>query len=265
MPTRHSEIAKIPFHVIAHRGFRAHYAENTLVSFEKALASGANMFELDVRMTNDEVVVILHDPTILRLGGQRLHVSAMTWDQLKQINLMDKKARHLKSGSVLSLEQLFSTFGSDVYYDVEVKICKYHTLQHKHTLCSKVIELVNRFDLGNHVMATSFELEILQFLKDKNNVTLGFNFSRELPDEWLLEKLQGLDVRLCPHHKLLNEEVLHNFRERGFKVIPWVVNRQKRSLELLYWGVDGIITDNPETLVSLLDSLSPNPYDYVLP
>jgi len=255
MPTKHAESIKSPFQVVAHRGFRAHYAENTMVSFEKALEAGATMFELDVRMTKDEVVVVLHDPTLLRLGGQRLHVSAMTWDVLKQINLLDKKARHLKSGSVLTLEELFATFGPQVYYDVEVKICKYHSLYHKHTLCNKVIELVDRFGLNAHVLVTSFELEIIEYLKDKDHLRLGYNFSRELPDEWLYEKLQKFEARLCPHEKLLNEEVLLGLKKLGFRVIPWVVNRERRMMELLYWGVDGIITDNPETLVSVLESI----------
>lgn len=255
MPTRHAEKSKIPFQVVAHRGFKAHYAENTLVSFEKAIEAGATMLELDVRMTEDEVVVILHDPTLLRLGGHRLHVSEMSWSVLKTINLLDKKARHLRSGSVLTLEQLFQTFGKSVYYDVEIKTAKHHLLHHKHKLCSHVIELVERFDLDNYVMATSFELDIIQYLHDKNNLRLGYNFKGEMPDAWLFDKLKKMEASLCPHHGLVTEESLQTFKEMKFKVIPWVVNSEKRMMELLYWGVDGIISDNPEKLARLLERI----------
>lgn len=255
MPTHHAEKSNIPFQVIAHRGFKAHYAENTLLSFEKAIEAGATMLELDVRMTKDEVVVILHDATLLRLGGHRLHVSEMSWNVLKTINLMDKKARHLRSGSVLTLEQLFERFGNSVYYDVEIKTSRHHLLQHKHTLCSRVIELVERFDLDPFVMATSFELDILHYLHDNNNLRLGYNFKGEMPDEWLFEKLRKINARLCPHHALVTEESLAKFKEMKFKVIPWVVNSERRMLELLYWGVDGIISDHPERLSKLIERI----------
>lgn len=255
MPTKHAEKLKNPFQIVAHRGFKAHYAENTLISFEKAIEAGATMLELDVRMTQDEVVVILHDPTLLRLGGHRLHVSQMSWSVLKTINLMDKKARHLRSGSVLTLEQLFERFGNSVYYDVEIKTSKHHLLHHKHQLCNRVIDLVARFDLDHYVMATCFELDVLQYLHDNNNLRLGYNFKGEMPDQWLFDKLKKIDARLCPHHALVTEESLSKFKEMKFKVIPWVVNSERRMHELLYWGVDGIISDNPEKLTRLLERI----------
>jgi glycerophosphoryl diester phosphodiesterase len=75
------------FQIVAHRGFKAHYAENTMISFEKAVEAKATMLELDVRMTKDEVIVILHDPTLLRLGKHRWHVSSLLWHSLQEIKI----------------------------------------------------------------------------------------------------------------------------------------------------------------------------------
>lgn len=244
------------FQVVAHRGFKAHYAENTLVSFEKALEVGATMVELDIRMTKDNRVVILHDTTLLRLGNYRRHVSTMTWEELEKINLYDKEARHLKSGSVLSLEKLFKALGKKVCYYIEIKASKRHKQAYKERLCRDAVALTERYGLKEQALFVTFDLPLLQYLSSYNEkLHLGLNFDKELLSKKQLSILKAMRGVLCPNEALLTEELLKQYQTQGFKVIPWVVNDNKRMKELIDWKVDGITTDFPDKLAALIQLL----------
>lgn len=72
--------------VIAHRGNAAHAPENTLESFDQAVALGADALELDVRVSRDGVPVVMHDPTLLRTAGRRDAVAALTAAELASVD-----------------------------------------------------------------------------------------------------------------------------------------------------------------------------------
>ena len=241
------------FQCVAHRGYRAHYAENTLRAFEKALEVGATMLELDVRLTKDDVVVVLHDPTMLRLGNDRRHVSSICWEELKDLDLHDAKARHFKSGSVLSLEKLLSTFGKQTNYYIEIKKrTKGHPSEHQKHLCDLTIELVRKYDLEDHTMYVAFDPWVLTYYRSCcPNARLGLNFRHPPPSAHLLSDLKKLGAVLCPHRKLMSHQAVQAWKRKGFRVIPWVVNNPEDMKLFKEMGVDGITTDNPELLVKL--------------
>jgi glycerophosphoryl diester phosphodiesterase len=73
--------------IAAHRGACLLAVENTLRAFELALEAGADLIETDVRATRDGHLVLFHDPTLQRLSGRSEHVSALAWDELRDIPL----------------------------------------------------------------------------------------------------------------------------------------------------------------------------------
>ncbi|HKO15027.1 MAG TPA: glycerophosphodiester phosphodiesterase family protein [Gemmatimonadaceae bacterium] len=81
--------------VIAHRGNSAHAPENTLAAFDQALAAGADALELDVRLTRDGAVVVLHDPDLVRTTGVQGLVGEM---DLAAVELLDAGARFTPDG-----------------------------------------------------------------------------------------------------------------------------------------------------------------------
>lgn len=72
--------------VAGHRGFKATYPENTLLALEKALDLGVAMLEFDLRLSKDNVVVVLHDKTVDRTTNGSGFVGDFTLDQLKQLD-----------------------------------------------------------------------------------------------------------------------------------------------------------------------------------
>lgn len=240
------------FQRVAHRGFRAHYTENTIEAFQKALEVGATMLELDVRMTKDEKLVVLHDATLLRLGDNRRHVASMYWEELKEIDIIDKRAKHYKSGSILRLEELLDQVNSDTNYYIEIKASKRHSKEYEKRLCQKVVDLVHRKDLEPHVMYAAFEFSVLEYYYDCcDPARLGFNFKRSFPKPAIMAKLKKMKAILCPKHKLLDEESFQHCKDQGFRIIPWTVNETERMIELIDMGVDGITTDHPDRLYDL--------------
>lgn len=237
------------FQVVAHRGFRAHFAENTYMSFLKAIEVGATMLELDVRMTRDEKVVVLHDPTLLRLGGQRRHVAHLTWAELQQIDLHDEEARELKSGSVLTLEELFKLGGKTVNYYIEIKGSRPHSAAYERRLCERVVDLVEEYQLSAHVMYVSFNFSVLKYYREQGNLSrLGYNFRDTWPSPSKIQWLKEANAILCPYYRLLDKECVQRYQGEGFRLIPWVVNEPE---EMRYWidaGIDGVTTDNPFAL-----------------
>lgn len=241
------------FQNVAHRGFRGHYAENTLLAFEKALEYGATMLELDVRMTRDEVIVVMHDPTLMRLGTNHGHVSDFLWEELKEMEIYDAKARHVQSGRVLNLERLFQCVGDNTHYYLEIKTSRKHPVSHAHRLCDLLVDMVLEHELQNHVLFCTFQFHLLEYLHEhKTPNRLGYNFEHQ----WLglanYPKLQEMNAIVCPDHNMLTRERFDEIKEHGLQVIPWVINDQERMRELIEWGVDGITTDFPDRLTELL-------------
>ncbi len=73
--------------ITAHRGASINNPENTMAAFRAALAAGANYIELDVQRTSDEVIVVVHDGDLLRLGGDPRKVDALTLADLETIDI----------------------------------------------------------------------------------------------------------------------------------------------------------------------------------
>lgn len=71
--------------VIAHRGFKSKYPENSMLAFDEALKAGAQALETDVHLTHDGVVVLSHDPTLSRCFGRKDKILDKTWDEIKDL------------------------------------------------------------------------------------------------------------------------------------------------------------------------------------
>lgn len=245
-------VTKWPFMAVAHRGFKAYYPENTLVSFEKAVAAGANMLEFDVRLTRDGVPVIFHDTTLSRLGGNKKHLRTLMWEELKGIQLKDHRKDVIHLGNIPSLHDVLEIYKDQVNYYIELKTSEGAPLSQKMALCKAVLETVKKHRLANHVMIVSFSptlLEICHCLSPKGK--LGLNFKRKFPGKNDLKKLHQMNTALCPMHELLNQQNISQLKKKGFRVFPWVVNKKTRMESLMNWGVDGITTDDIATLISL--------------
>jgi glycerophosphoryl diester phosphodiesterase len=231
--------------VFAHRGASAHAPENTLAAFELALAHGANGVELDVKLSADGEVVVIHDATIDRTTGEKGHVSKLTLAALRELDAGSFFSEEFRGEKIPTLAEVFETIGRRTLINVE--LTNYST--RNDGLANKVCGLVKRFGLEERILFSSFLSSNLKrtrgLLPDVPRGLLalggwmgwwarsfGFNFGDY---QALHPNLEDVSPRQVAR--------VHRLKRR---VLVWTVNTSDDMRRLISWGVDGIFTDEPK-------------------
>jgi glycerophosphoryl diester phosphodiesterase len=211
-----------PF-LIGHRGARAVHAipENTLASFDRALADGCDGFEFDVRLTADGVAVVCHDP----------HSAGIDIAQARAEQLL----------ALPRLEEVLARYHEGAFLDIELKVGGLETM---------VAAMLRKFSPQRGFVISSFVPEVLQQMHAQDTaLPLGLicetraEMSRwkELPVEYVI-----------PHHKLVDPEGITMIKDAGKGILVWTVNDAKGMLRFAQAGVDGIISDDTDLLARTL-------------
>jgi glycerophosphoryl diester phosphodiesterase len=200
--------------LLGHRGARAvrSIPENTLESFDRALADGCDGFEFDVRLTADGQAVICHDP---RFG--RFEIAASTAAQVDQLPHLD---------------DVLSRYQERAFLDIELK---------DGGLEKVTLELLRKYPPRRGFVVSSFLPEVLHAIRaEDRDVPLGLIC--ESPGE--LPRWKALPVEyVIPHHKLAKPSLLRELKEAGKKSFVWTVNDLTGMARFRDLGVDGIISD----------------------
>ncbi len=255
--------AAYPIEIIAHRGDRSRFPENTLPAFQSAIDAGATGLELDLLITADHQIVIHHDfslnPDLCTAdNGSELTETPLIYSLplsfLKTLDCGRKTDPRFKGVRIPTLRELFDLCGSrpDILLNLELK-CE--------PLLTPLPELFARLVLketalsSSPILYSSFNAEVLSALrKIKPDARLLFLFGSEnLPLARVLETARALNVEaLGPDESLLTPESMEQLKP--LRVIPWTVNDPARWRQLIDLGVSGIITDTPQELVRFLSN-----------
>ncbi len=242
--TRHTGIDVLN---IAHRGASACRPENTLEAFTKAVILGADMIEMDVRQTVDGHLVLLHDGTVDRTTNGSGSVSELT--------LVQVKALDAGLGSrIPTLEEVFSHFvRSHVLINLEIKCPGIET---------EVVQLVHRRFYRDRVLISSFQPAILRGIREIDRgmrIGLLVGKTRSLnPVTWVRGAFPlttfrrlAVDTLHLDVHLALPGLIGRCKRER-ISLYVWVVDGEPEMRRLIREGVDGIFTNRPDTLRSVI-------------
>jgi|SRR5215471_8586815 len=208
--------------LLGHRGARAvrSIPENTLESFDRALADGCDGFEFDVRVTADGVAVVCHDASFHRI--EIANAAAVQVPQLPR------------------LCDVLSRYQEAAFLDIELKVRGLEKI---------TLELLRQFPPRRGFVVSSFLPDVLVALREDDHVPLGLIC--ETRDE--LRRWKDLPVGyVIPHHKLTTESLLYELMSAGKKILVWTVNEPKVALRFRDLPVDGIITDETELLCRTL-------------
>lgn len=222
---------------IGHRGAKAHAAENTIVSFRQAINLGAHGIELDVHVSADGELVVIHDFTVDRTTNGKGEVHKLTLAQLKQLTV---EGRH----GIPTLDEVMQAIGKNCFANIEMK--GRHTAQ-------PVADFVERYvkEKGYNYtdfIVSSFQREELQNISRINpNVPLGLLTQASVTQAW--EWAEEFSAKaIHPHFSLLTESNVKKAQAAGLKVYTWTVNEYEDIERVKAYGVDGIISDYPERL-----------------
>ncbi|SFD01421.1 glycerophosphodiester phosphodiesterase [Streptomyces aidingensis] len=215
--------------VIAHRGDPYRARENTLPSIRSALAAGADVVELDVRLTRDGVPVVLHDPTLKRLWGHDLAVARLTAEEV----------RELTGGGVPTLrEALETTFPARTLIDLPEPSAQD---------ARAVVAEVAAEGSARRVYWCGDPAAVRGVRRADPEAEISLTWKRAAPVRESLLR----DVRpawLNHRWSLLDERTVRRAREGGYQVCAWTADTTRAMRRLLELGVDAVHTNRPAVL-----------------
>jgi glycerophosphoryl diester phosphodiesterase len=212
--------------LLGHRGARAEKSipENSLESFELALAQGCVGFEFDVRLSADGQAVICHD------------------EQIRGRTVARSSAEKLR---LPRLDEVLSRYHRSAFLDIELKVAGLEKL---------TADLLSSFPPPRGYVVCSFLPGVLESLHSiDGRIPLGlicetrqqFNRWPQLPIEYVIV-----------HRRLVEKKLAGDLKAAGKKIFVWTVNLPAEMKRFAKWGVDGIISDHPKLLARTLSTHS---------
>jgi len=239
--------------LFAHRGDVAHAPENTLPAFQQAIQKGADGVELDVNLTADGHVIVIHDSNVDRTTDGKGRVDSLTLEVIRKLDAGKWFDEKFAGTQVPLLEEVFETVGRDKIINIELKFANYFTPHEG--LVVKVCELIKRHNNQSQILFSSFFPSSLKIAAQMlPEVPRGLLAARGFLGLWARSFgfMFGDYQALHPHISSVSREQILRAHRLKRRVHVWTVNKPEEILQLKDWGVDGIITDDPQMAVRAL-------------
>jgi glycerophosphoryl diester phosphodiesterase len=237
-----------PVTITAHRGGPPPAPENTLAALDRTIAAGADVAEIDVQLTADGVVVLLHDADLMRMAGDPRRISRVTWAEVASLVQLPDDGSPPDDRRLLTLgEALDHARRHALGLNVELKYYGWDP-----DLAPAVVREVRSRGMEPDVVLMSLSLDGVRQLRElAPDLTVGF-----------VSTLAVGDVSRLPVHfvavpsQAATPRFIRAAHGRGLEVHVWTVNRAGTMAELILRGVDGIITDDPALAVRVRDEMA---------
>ena len=222
---------------IAHRGARGYEPENTLKSFQKALDLHADGIELDVHLSSDGHLIVIHDETIDRTTNGKGFVNTFSLAELKTFLIDDQY-------EIPTLKEVFDLVNKKCLINIELKGLG---------TADKVAALIEEYIADQnwnyeHFIVSSFNWDLLQETSNLNsNIAIGVLTEEDVEKALAFAEVIEAEA-IHPDYQLLNLENVQEMQEKGFMVLPWTVNDTEDIQKIKSYQVDGIISDFPDRL-----------------
>ena len=238
------------FLTIAHRGASAYYPENTLSAFKAAIEMEADMMELDILLSKDGKIVVIHDETLDRTTNGSGLVADQSLAELKQLDAGSWFAKKFKDEPIPTLREALELAKDSIYVNIEIKT-EAVTDQPFGGIEEKALKLVDILQMRDQVIFSSFDYRAITHLKQIDPeipVAVLYNKSQKnsLNPSALVDSLQ-VDGFNCSH-KQLSTKWMRNTNSAGIPVLVYTVNRELKMQTLIKRGVAGIFSDKPDML-----------------
>ena len=237
--------------ILCHRGAKNYAPENTLAAFETALELGADGFELDTQLSLDGRVIVFHDPTVDRITNGHGKLSTISLTEIRELDAGSSFSEKFRGEKIPILDEVFETIGKRAIINIELK----NFSTPFDNLAEKVCEVVRRHGMQKNIIFSSFlpwnlkkAARILPevprgLITIKGRLGLwgrsfGFNF--------------GSYDALHPYLGDVTAQQVQRVHKLKRRVHVWTVNTAEDMHQLFSWGVDGIITDDPQLAMEVL-------------
>jgi glycerophosphoryl diester phosphodiesterase len=242
--------------VVAHRGASGIAPENTLVSFRRAIAQGADMIEFDVRMTADFHIVVLHDRDLKRTTGKNAKVWDMTLQQLRLLEAGSWFHPRFAGEQIPTLRQVLEMMPEGVIANIEVKTDG--DRRKKLAFEEVCILTIMEKKCEDRVLVSSFDHKFIKRLHSlypsirTGALYMPVRDARKSPS--LIARKTGAKAFIC-NHTMLGQRFIRDARLRKMFVATYVVNTEDHLQRAVDLGVDAVITDFPGRTIRSLDRM----------
>lgn len=236
----------------AHRGASGYTPENTMAAFRKAIELGANAIELDVHMTKDRKLVVIHDEKVDRTTNGSGMVAFMTLEQIKKLDAGSWFSSKYKGLQIPTLREVMDLVkNTPLFLNIEIKI----GYRFYPNIEEKIIDLIEEYDMIDRVIISSFDHYSLVRVKEINpHIKTGLLYVASLFEPWEYARFVKVDA-LHPNYITVTKDFLQNAAINGFPINAYTVNDEKAMRELAYGKIAGIITNYPDKAKEIIEKI----------
>jgi len=233
--------------IVGHRGARGEAPENTAAGFQVAMEAGVTEIELDVRLSRDGHLIVVHDANVTRTTGERGKAHHYTLSQLEVLDARRNTPGWHSPLGIPSLREVVDLCGPSMRFQFEVKGADRVIL---HRLAHQLVDFINQRQMNDRVVVTSSHTGFLRMLG-----TMTAHIERGYVAEYRYQQPTRRAVALgctwlMPRHTLVTPALMRRARRRNLKVSTWTVNDLTWAERMVELGVDGIITDFPTSFIA---------------
>lgn len=252
--------------VIAHQGGDGIWPGDTMYAFEKAVGIGVDVLEMDVHITKDGAIVLMHDETVDDTTDGTGRIEDLTLAQLKELDAAYKWSNddgesfpYRGQGiQVPTLDEIFQEF-PQMRYVIEIKLTE-------NPIDKPLCNLIRQFNMQDKVIVASFHDEAMQNFRatcpevatsgSRGEVTKFVLLGKIFLSGFVTPQYQSLQPPYDPKESMnipiMTERFIREAHAKNIRVEPWTVNNPELMRQYIEWGVDGIITDRPDLMVEVL-------------
>lgn len=238
--------------IFAHRGASAYAPENTVEAFALAMEQGADGIELDVQMTKDGQVVVIHDETIDRVSDGTGAVRDYTLEELKKFHFSNHMENY-ENAVIPTLKEVLDLIkSSSMLLNIELKtgIYWYPNLE------EKTMELVKEAGMEDRVIYSSFNhYSIKKILELDSHAECAFLYSDVILNVDKYAKNAGVCGLHPAVYHLKMAEFLKEYQESGLKVRVWTVNKKEDMEKFIKADLEAVITNYPDKALEIRNAL----------
>jgi len=241
---------------IAHRGASGYAPENTLAAIQKAIDLGANWIEIDVHLSKDKEVVVIHDKTFDRTTSGSGFIAEFTTAEFKEFSIEGSFTDVYPNEKVPTLGEILALIDGQVVLLIEMKR---GNKDDNEGLVDAVVAIVNEYDARDWCILQSFSTEMLislhQLDPDLEKHQLIYlkteykAMKRKMKEAGITRK--DWVKAINPSFKHVNEKFVERIHKEGYKVFVYTVNSKEDIQTCMFMGVDGIISNYPDRVINM--------------
>jgi glycerophosphoryl diester phosphodiesterase len=238
-----------PPKIIGHRGACGYAPENTLASIQAAADMGVEWVEIDVKLTADDIPIIMHDDNLLRTTNMDADVKDTPYSTIKELDVGSWFGDSFIGETIPTLEQAVELITElDLGLNLEIKPCAGREVETTQVVLDEMSRI---WDDHDKILISSFSHVSLETAVEMlhGDWAIGYLFD-DIPDKRqdMAKHLNAKTINVNGNNPNITRDFIEDIIDEGYGILAYTINNPMRAKELIQWGVDGVFTDVPDVI-----------------